>query len=145
MTTSVFVGKSEHLKAQCFCIPGSGILKFSMTARRVAARRSPVAITFGLPGRPSQSQTEPLDCGQLPCLVVRVSNVCRYIRDEDAADLPTGFAVSGQCYIDGDRDIMIILLAIYMHVSASCNIINLYWWPLWLHRSHYCSAECLSQ
>ena len=41
MTTSGLVGKPGHLKAQCLCIPGSDVLKLSVTACRVAARRRP--------------------------------------------------------------------------------------------------------
>ena len=40
--TSGLVRKPGHLKAQCVCIPGSGVLKFSVTARGIAARRRPL-------------------------------------------------------------------------------------------------------
>ena len=75
MTTSGLVGKPGHLKAQCLCIPGSDVLKLSVTARRVAARRRPrrhhlrsawtsVAAPDGTPGLWTAR------------LAVRVSDVC---------------------------------------------------------------------
>ena len=96
MTTSGLVGKPGHLKAQCLCIPGSDVLKLSVTARRVATRRRPSRHHL----RSAWTSVAAPD-GTLGLwtarLAVRVPDVCvwGYLRDEDPADLPTGLAVSG--------------------------------------------------
>ena len=41
MTTTDLVEKLGHSKSQCLCTPGSGVLKFSVTARRLAAQGRP--------------------------------------------------------------------------------------------------------